>query len=139
MKFTDIETKRVGTQRAGGRAKLGFDEIRVSISKPTSTSRFPTVRFVIGQGVIDQLRWVPKDKIKIQFNKTQVFIKRDSDDGSYMIQRPGVKNMHRLGFPAFPGMPFADIEKSVSSQTATWLYHDSGLLIDWPKGEQNGS
>ena len=138
MKFIDIEEKRIGTKRGGGRAKLGLNEIRISISKSTGTSRFPTARCVFGQDIVDKLRWVAKDKIKIGYSKTQVFLKR-SDEGSYTIQNPGEKNAHRLGWPCFPETPFAEIKTSVSSETAKWKYHDNGLLIDWPKEQENGS
>jgi len=139
MKFTDIEDVRIGHTGGGGRERMGADEIRMAISSGSKTDKYPTCRAVLGGNPIDHLRWKRKDKIRVRYTKTQLFLKR-SDDGSYRIQKNGRQNVHyRISFPCFPGMPFSDLNGSISSTSVNWEYRDGGLLIDYPKEQENGS
>ena len=138
MKFIDIETKRVGNTTRGGRARMGFDEIRSAINMGSKTDKYPTLRTVLGLGVIDQLRLKKGDGMRVKYTNDGLWFKRDPE-AQFKLHNNGKSHNLRIQFPLWPDMPHSTDTINIPSQTVKFEYYEGGILIDWPQEITNGS
>lgn len=141
MKFDITKMKNineVAPTQVGGRLKLGASEIRIGVSVKGTKKEHPQAlaRIILGNEIIEQLRWQKGDVVSILFDEKYLLIKRDNA-GRYTLQKyeRGKYISWRIGISLFAGMPCASTTINIPSQNVEWKWveNQTAILITMPQ------
>lgn len=120
----------------GGGSRMENDEIRLGVSPKQSAKKahkHAIGRFVIGAGIIEELRWQKGDHIDVLFNDTHIVLKRKNNARYVLQESPRARGGRwRLTVSLFDTMPLCDITQTIRSMTVKWDYIQDGVVIKVP-------